>query len=97
MSSVHYSSSRLRSASTNADTIAAAISSHPVHHINGSELGHPGVVSALRAFGVVWARDFHNHHATASGASQLLGGAAADADRLDALLAQAADAFQGIT
>lgn len=89
MSSFECSSQQLRNAATNAGTIENAIMVNPLHRVHGGDLGHAGVSAALEAFRASWSGEFRLRGSAAQQAAQLLRGAAADTDRVDALLAQA--------
>lgn len=79
----------LRNGSTNADTIAAAISRHPVHQLNAGDIGHAGVAAALTSFREAWTHEFQIRKHAADEAGRMLQGAANDSERVDTLLAQA--------
>ncbi|MGO2141751.1 MAG: hypothetical protein ACTH30_15235 [Leucobacter sp.] len=90
MSTFQCSPQQLRNAATNAATIGSAIAAHPVYQIRSGDLGHAGVAGALDAFRSGWAAELQLRAQATQQAAQLLNGAAADTERVDQLLANAA-------
>lgn len=90
MSSFEISTQALRNAATNTGIICQAIAHHPVHRMIAGDFGHTGIAAALSEFQRSWAAEFALRKNASEDAGRLLSHAAADAERVDVLLAQAA-------
>ena len=95
MSSFHSDTTALRNAAINAATIGSAIGTHPVSQLAGGDYGNAGVAAAVAGFREAWSNELRLRQQATTEAAALLRGAAADTDRLDALLARAAAGMGG--
>ena len=95
MSSFQSSSVDLRVTAANAGIIESAIGRHPIHHLSGGDFGHADVAAAVASFRNAWMGEFSLRQRTARGSAQFLTTAAADTERVDRLLAEAAAKLGG--
>jgi hypothetical protein len=90
VSTLRVSPQQLRVGASNTGVIEHAIATHPVHQLTVGDIGHAGVAAALNQFREACTAELRLRQRGTTQGGQILTAAAADSERVDTLLAQAA-------